>query len=172
MELGDGPMDKESLLRTCDAEEVELLLLEEEQEREVPVMSLLASGVRVMGVAAFVETFCQRIPPAEVDAAWLTKLNLRQRRSHRPKGQAVERPFIGLPWLGPLSSHFVARQPSHPPRFGFSYIFSSNKDWLSWPPLHSVQVAHHEARCRRGRGSVGSGAGQAGDLCGPLSAQD
>ena len=25
------------------------------------------------------ETFCQRIPPAEVDAAWLTKLNLRQR---------------------------------------------------------------------------------------------
>ena len=79
VELSDGPMDKESLLRTCDAEEVELLLLEEEQEREVPVMSLLASGVRVMGVAAFVETFCQRIPPAEVDAAWLTKLNLRQR---------------------------------------------------------------------------------------------
>jgi exopolysaccharide biosynthesis polyprenyl glycosylphosphotransferase len=79
LELSDGPMDKESLLRTCDAEEVELLLLEEEQEREVPVMSLLASGVRVMGVAAFVETFCQRIPPAEVDAAWLTKLNLRQR---------------------------------------------------------------------------------------------
>ena len=32
-----------------------------------------------MGIAAFVETFCQRIPPAEVDAAWLTKLNLRQR---------------------------------------------------------------------------------------------
>ena len=79
VELGDGPMDKESLLRTCDAEEVELLLLEEEQEREVPVMSLLASGVRVMGVASFVETFCQRIPPSEVDAAWLTKLNLRQR---------------------------------------------------------------------------------------------
>ena len=79
VELGDGPMDKESLLRTCDTEEVELILLEEEQEREVPVMSLLASGVRVMGVAAFVETFCQRIPPAEVDAAWLTKLNLRQR---------------------------------------------------------------------------------------------
>ena len=93
-------------------------------------------------------------------------------RSHRPKGQAIERPFIGLPWIGPFSSHFVARQPRHPPRFGFSYIFSSNKNWLSWPPLHSVQVAHYEARCRRGRGSVGSGAGQAGDLCGPLSAQD
>jgi exopolysaccharide biosynthesis polyprenyl glycosylphosphotransferase len=79
VDLEGDAMDKDSLLRTCDSEAVELLLIEEEQEREVPVMPLLASGVRVMGIAAFVETFCQRIPPAEVDAAWLTKLNLRQR---------------------------------------------------------------------------------------------
>ena len=79
VDLESDAMDKESLLLGCDSEAVELLLIEEEQESEVPVMPLLASGVRVMGIAAFVETFCQRIPPAEVDAAWLTKLNLRQR---------------------------------------------------------------------------------------------
>lgn len=79
VDLGSDPKDKDSLLRSCDASGVELLLLEEDQECEVPVMPLLASGVKVMGIAAFVETFCQRIPPAEVDAAWLTKLNLRQR---------------------------------------------------------------------------------------------
>ena len=79
VDLEGDAMDKESLLLGCDSESVELLLIEEEQESEVPVMSLLASGVRVMGIAAFVETFCQRIPPAEVDAAWLTRLNLRQR---------------------------------------------------------------------------------------------
>jgi exopolysaccharide biosynthesis polyprenyl glycosylphosphotransferase len=79
VDLEGVPMDKDFLVRDCDSNGVELLLLEEEQESEVPVMPLLASGVRVMGVAAFVETFCQRIPPTEVDAAWLTKLNLRQR---------------------------------------------------------------------------------------------
>jgi len=79
VDLDGSPMDKDSLLRECDANGVELLLLEEDEESEVPVMPLLASGVRVMGIAAFVETFCQRIPPTEVDAAWLTKLNLRQR---------------------------------------------------------------------------------------------
>ena len=79
VDLEDDATDKDSLLLGCDSEAVELLLIEEEQESEVPVMPLLASGVRVMGIAAFVETFCQRIPPAEVDAAWLTKLNLRQR---------------------------------------------------------------------------------------------
>jgi hypothetical protein len=79
VDLEGDAMDKDSLLLGCDSEAVELLLIEEEQESEVPVMPLLASGVRVMGIAAFVETFCQRIPPAEVDAAWLTKLNLRQR---------------------------------------------------------------------------------------------
>lgn len=78
VDLNSGPMDKDSLLRECDANGVELLLLEEDQESELPIMPLLASGVRVMGIAAFVETFCQRIPPAEVDAAWLTRLNLRQ----------------------------------------------------------------------------------------------
>ncbi|MDG1326170.1 MAG: hypothetical protein P8P49_10405, partial [Opitutales bacterium] len=71
VDLNSGPMDKDSLLRECDANGVELLLLEEDQESELPIMPLLASGVRVMGIAAFVETFCQRIPPAEVDAAWL-----------------------------------------------------------------------------------------------------
>jgi len=79
VDLEGDAMDKDSLLLGCDSEAVELLLIEEDQESEVPVLLLLASGVRVMGVAAFVETFCQRIPPAEVDAAWLTKLNLRQR---------------------------------------------------------------------------------------------
>ena len=79
VDLDGDPMDKDSLLRYCDSSGVELLLLEEDQECEVPVMPLLASGVKVMGIAAFVETFCQRIPPAEVDASWLTKLNLRQR---------------------------------------------------------------------------------------------
>ena len=79
VDLDGDPKDKDSLLRYCDSSGVELLLLEEDQECEVPVMPLLASGVKVMGIAAFVETFCQRIPPAEVDASWLTKLNLRQR---------------------------------------------------------------------------------------------
>ena len=79
VEMEGDSMDNGSLVRVCDANGVELLLLGDEQESEVPVMPLLASGVRVMGIAAFVETFCQRIPPAEIDAAWLTKLNLRQR---------------------------------------------------------------------------------------------
>jgi lipopolysaccharide/colanic/teichoic acid biosynthesis glycosyltransferase len=79
VDLEGDATDKESLLLGCDSKAVELVLIEEEHESEVPVMSLLASGVRVMGIAAFVETFCQRIPPAEVDAAWLTRLNLRQR---------------------------------------------------------------------------------------------
>jgi len=79
VDMDGASMDNGSLVRVCDTEGVELLLIEENQENEVPVMALLASGVRVMGIAAFVETFCQRIPPVEVDAAWLTKLNLRQR---------------------------------------------------------------------------------------------
>jgi lipopolysaccharide/colanic/teichoic acid biosynthesis glycosyltransferase len=105
VDLDGDPTDKESLLRSCDASGVELLLLEEEQECEVPIMPMLASGVKVMGIAAFVETFCQRIPPAEVDAAWLTKLNLRQRD---PIARRVKRlndlllAFLGLVLSFPL----------------------------------------------------------------------
>jgi lipopolysaccharide/colanic/teichoic acid biosynthesis glycosyltransferase len=105
VDLDGDPTDKESLLRSCDASGVELLLLEEEQECEVPIMPMLASGVKVMGIAAFVETFCQRIPPAEVDAAWLTKLNLGQRD---PIARRVKRlndlllAFLGLVLSFPL----------------------------------------------------------------------
>ena len=50
VDLDGDPMDKDSLLRYCDSSGVELLLLEEDQECEVPVMPLLASGVQVMGL--------------------------------------------------------------------------------------------------------------------------
>ena len=44
VDLGSDVMDKDSLLLGCDSEAVELLLIEEEQESEVPVMPLLSSG--------------------------------------------------------------------------------------------------------------------------------
>lgn len=66
-----------SLLTISNEEAVDLILVDD--QREIDVMGLLASGVRVMGVSAFWETFVQKIPHSEIDKSWLTKLDLRQR---------------------------------------------------------------------------------------------
>ena len=128
VDLDGDPKDKDSLLRDCDSNGVELLLLEEDQESEVPVMPLLASGVRGHGNCGLRGNLLPKDSSGGSGRRLANQAQPPPTRSHRPKGQAIERPFIGLPWIGPFSSHFVARQPRNPSRFGFPYIFPSNRE--------------------------------------------
>ena len=85
-------------------EAIDLVLVDSEHQ-ELDVMALLSSGVRVMGVSAFWETFAQKIPHSEINKSWLTKLDLRQRD---PVVRRVKRLLdmlvssIGLILLSPL----------------------------------------------------------------------
>ena len=67
-----------NLLGFTKAKGIDIVIVDDGSNR-ADVMGLLSSGVRVMGVAAFWETFGQKIPHAEIDKSWLTKLDLRQR---------------------------------------------------------------------------------------------
>ena len=67
-----------SIVELSKQEAVDLVLVDSEHQ-ELDVMALLSSGVRVMGISAFWETFAQKIPHCEIDKSWLTKLDLRQR---------------------------------------------------------------------------------------------
>ena len=78
---------KGDLLKFTAKENVDVVLVESNSS-EIKVMTLLASGVRVMGLLSFWETFAQRIPHSEVDESWLTKLDLRQ---HDPLLRRVKR---------------------------------------------------------------------------------
>jgi len=78
---------KGDLLKFTAKEKVDVVLVESNNS-EMKVMTLLASGVRVMGLLSFWETFAQRIPHSEVDESWLTKLDLRQ---HDPLLRRVKR---------------------------------------------------------------------------------
>lgn len=70
-----------NIVEFCKKKEVEILLLDKEESpaEEIDIVALLESGVRVMGVASFLEMQSQKIPPSEVDRAWLAKLDLRLR---------------------------------------------------------------------------------------------
>ena len=78
---------KGDLLKFTAKEKVDVVLVESNSS-EMKVMTLLASGVRVVGLLSFWETFAQRIPHSEVDESWLTKLDLRQ---HDPLLRRVKR---------------------------------------------------------------------------------
>jgi len=69
---------KGDLVAFTKAEGIDIVIVDD-GSKGTDVMGLLSSGVRVMGVAAFWETFGQKIPHAEIDRSWLTKLDLRQR---------------------------------------------------------------------------------------------
>lgn len=68
-------------VQLCNEKGVEMLILDQDNDKNsiIDVMALLASGIRVLGVEPFVESLCQKIPSAEVDRSWLTRLDLRQR---------------------------------------------------------------------------------------------
>lgn len=67
-----------SIIELSEQKAVDLVLVDKEHQ-DIDVMAILSSGVRVMGVSAFWETFAQKIPHSEIDKSWLTKLDLRQR---------------------------------------------------------------------------------------------
>ena len=69
---------KGDLLEYCVENEVDIVIWDK-TEKELDVMALLASGVRVLSVSALWETFSQKIPHSEINEDWLTKLDLRQR---------------------------------------------------------------------------------------------
>jgi len=75
------PLSECATVEYCDQQGVEMIVLDQKAEDKIKgeIMDLLASGVRIHEVESFVETLCQKIPPAEVDSTWLTKLDLRQR---------------------------------------------------------------------------------------------
>ncbi len=75
------PLSECATVEYCDQQGVDMIVLDQKAEGKIKaeIMNLLASGVRVLEVESFVETLCQKIPPAEVDSTWLTKLDLRQR---------------------------------------------------------------------------------------------
>ena len=72
---------KNTLINFCNKNGIDIILLKNDQpeSKNIDIMGLLSSGVRVLEVESFIETFCQKIPPSEVDDSWLTKLDLRQR---------------------------------------------------------------------------------------------
>ena len=75
------PLSECATVEYCDQQGVEMIVLDQKAEDKIKleIMDLLASGVRILEVESFVETLCQKIPSAEVDSTWLTKLDLRQR---------------------------------------------------------------------------------------------
>ena len=75
------PLSECSTVEYCDQQGVEMIVLDQKAEDKIKleIMDLLASGVRILEVESFVEILCQKIPSAEVDSTWLTKLDLRQR---------------------------------------------------------------------------------------------
>jgi lipopolysaccharide/colanic/teichoic acid biosynthesis glycosyltransferase len=70
-----------TMVKFCNEKGVEILILDQSNDgnSNIDLMALLASGVRVLGVEPFVESLSQKIPSAEVDRSWLTRLDLRQR---------------------------------------------------------------------------------------------
>lgn len=75
------PDEFSSFLELCRTKGIDILVVEgrESAIKESQVMELLASGVRVMLASDFIETFCRKIPHADLDHRWLARLNLRQR---------------------------------------------------------------------------------------------
>lgn len=72
--------EEDFLLRVCKTEGVDLLVLDESDfQRKIDILSFLSLGTQVMGSLEFWQRFVQRIPPREVDQAWLAKLDLRMR---------------------------------------------------------------------------------------------
>ena len=100
----DVEIGTSNLLDISKRKAIDLILVDDD-EKDFDVMAFLASGIRVMGVSAFWETFTQKIPHTEIDKSWLTKLDLRQRD---PVIRRVKRLIdllvssVGLIFLSPL----------------------------------------------------------------------
>lgn len=75
------PLAKCASVKFCNTAGVEMIVLDQFQKEKLNIdpIGLLASGVKILEIESFVESLCQKIPPAEVDNTWLTKLDLRQR---------------------------------------------------------------------------------------------
>ena len=70
--------EKDNFIEFCKNNQVDIVI-SDEPKTDFDVIALLGSGVRVLSVSALWETFSQKIPHAEINQDWLTKLDLRQR---------------------------------------------------------------------------------------------
>ena len=70
--------EKDNFIEFCKNNQIDIVI-SDEPKTDFDVIALLGSGVRVLSVSALWETFSQKIPHAEINQDWLTKLDLRQR---------------------------------------------------------------------------------------------
>ena len=78
--LGEEDMSKTKVEEFCRKEKVDLLVVGKSySSSELDIISLLESGTRVVGGVDFWEKYLEKIPPREVDQAWLARVDLRMK---------------------------------------------------------------------------------------------
>jgi lipopolysaccharide/colanic/teichoic acid biosynthesis glycosyltransferase len=70
--------ENDKLIEFCKDNQVDIII-SDGLNTDFDVIALLGSGVKVLSIDALWETFSQKIPHAEINQNWLTKLDLRQR---------------------------------------------------------------------------------------------
>ena len=59
-----------------------MIVLDQQKEKlNIDLIGLLASGVKILEVESFVESLCQKIPPAEVDRYLVNEIGFATKRS-------------------------------------------------------------------------------------------
>ena len=84
-----------NLIEYCINNNIDMIVCNK-TDFEFDMIGLLASGVRILDIASFFETFSQKIPHSEVSQNWLSKLELRQNGPFARRVKRVSDILLGI----------------------------------------------------------------------------